>query len=370
MNKTRIRKKFEQNVSKKTSVSSNTDSSPVGSRDIEFMVGMTVLVSWFIEDDYRLWVTDGYEVKVFHFNRPDPARRWFLPDMHFKCFLDAVWCNGLVVSDWEGSLFVFNDMEGTKKTFLRKAFYDDVPIHCLTAGINGDLFAAFWDGRVLAWDNNASLLWQCGDVRLLSLPTKIVPISPNLTAVFDKTRTLHLLDRNGNELTARKIPGNPDDFWVNDINTETPKLYMLEDHTTISCIETGTWQRKQVAVTERPVKTTAHNHRAQCSVFAYPGGIIDWFPWQAIRILPNCRVRTGFEIQSIKIIYDPSRPNTLIAVGLTDDGRLFSVCDQDIMLYDEHQGIRKFLPAAAESVLLCYTGKNVRLFGNPVMTGV
>lgn len=333
-----------------------------------FNTRMAQISTYFTDLKGQLWITDGQQVKIFQVNSPEPVAVWLLPAVPFKCFLPQIWRDRFLCSDWDGSLFMLNGQAGGREQVLYQAKYDALPIHCLAVDQQGQLVAATWDGQILSWAADGQPLLANHPPTVPYLPTHLVPRLNQTIAVADQAGYLRLLNSSGQQNWSWRADGVIRQLWTHETGDEQAILLALINDRRMIEVRSGE-QQPNVIELDSPVVDLSHRSgqtAQRWTVLALAGGVVDWLSWSPFRIFRSNRVKFDFEIRQILAVYDPQRPNALIALGLTTSGQLFRVNDREVELFPTPPIQRLILDPSAR-FMFWLLGERIEVYRNPAI---
>ena len=312
----------------KISVAATTEFKPVRT----FRTSLTTDWSCFTEGSSAIWVSDGKQVELFDFGGPEPAERWFLPDLRWKSILPVIWQGSLVCSDWDGNLWLFNRNTRGRGERLHHARYCDLPIHRLVTGDQGELVAATWDGGILIWDAKGQQLLQTPSGTVPYLPLSVLPCPCGRVAVVDQGGYLRLFDAAGNELWTWRADGKVSTVWHDGTEDERIGFFLLVDQRQVIQIRAGEHGTQSIAF-GAPVSHVSHLMRQSGdgeTVVAVVGRGLEWLSWWPLRIITHPRAPHNFDARECIALSDPQRRAARIALALDATGRLLSLEDDNL----------------------------------------
>ncbi len=303
------------------------------------------------DDQGRLWLSDGQQVRVYGLGRDGLVARWPLPDIRFKHGLDRVFDGRLVLTDWEGSVLAWGSPESPdRRRVLREARYDDLPVHVLSVGEGGRLAGATWDGRILEWADGGSPP-TVHPVRIERLVRHLVPLRGGVTGVVDHSGRLAVLDASGRPepAWAWRFEGRVDAAWgVGGESADAVTIFAItERHRVVAVGSPRSGDRRARAGRVKrlelggPVRVLSHRGDGSSvdpmTVAALEDGTVLWVSWQPCRVVPDVSVRlegkgAGETLDQLHAVHDPRRPAALLALARTSGGRVLAFEDDEARL--------------------------------------
>ena len=318
----------------------------------------------------RLWVSDGEQVKVFRLGQNHFPERWPLPNRRWKTWLAEVWAGRAVFADWDGSLFASGSRGGGDGQALFPARPDSLPIHRLATGPGDWLVGASWDGRVRSWDAGGNLQGEDG-ISVPNLPTHLVPLADRSLGVVDQAGYLRLYDPAGREVWSWRADGRIHQVW--------------------GCAERGGWSfLMQVGRTrlvkvragrtppailefEEPIVSIARlagGEGEEWAVVGREGGKVDWVCLSPFRTVRDNRVDVPFTVRDLHAVRDARQPASLLAVGLTSAGQLFSLEEREVRLHPTPEPVRRLVADPTGGFLFLLGTERAFVVRNPVMAPI
>lgn len=325
-----------------------------------FRLNMREVLACFVDGRQRLWAANREQVKMFAMSSPQAAGLRPLPEFSWKCFLPGLWQENFVCSTWEGSIYML-DLSNPGK-FLYQAKYDDLPAHRLAVGARHELLCASWDGRITGWEGE-------GKGRYLAtiphLPLWLSSQPDGTVAVVDQNNCLTLLDAQGRKLWEWTPDAPLREVWF--YEAEGLFLAWVGDNLLLS-VKGG----RQQSRIELSGEVAMLSHRCgdspvdRWTAIAMREGAIDWLCWSPFRLLKDNRVALDFAVRQIEAVYDPRRQISMLAIGLTGDGELFSVVDKEVQVYSDI-AVEKMIADPSGKFCFCLCEERAEVYRNPLV---
>ncbi len=304
-----------------------------------FKVALRPPLSSFMDHQNRLWVYNYHQAQVFSLDKKDAVSRITFLKQEWKNFFPYPQKDKLIASDWEGNLFMINAQQKEASTLLSAFTPQSLPVH-LFASINQDSFVtATWDGKITLYEKGeepkAFLSKQIGQI--FHLPIKIVVVKApddNSSVSFlivDQAHYIHWIDRDGNTKDTWKLDQVIVDLWVYHKNQQC-QIIALAIQQVVLLQENQEQRIKEVITLSANVASYAHRPVDQRSVIACSNGVISWLTWNPFGIVEEDNIKLSTGIRQIEAVYDPERPGSLLALGLTTEGNLFTTQDHEIKI--------------------------------------
>jgi len=288
----------------------------------------------FVDTGNRLWTTDGEQVKIFHVKSKDPIVSWPLMQRNWKIFFNLPLCNSFFCADWDGSLYAFNEETREKGQILREAKYNDLPVHCIAGNENGQLAVGTWGGKIILDNSLENTTAEAISPVIPCLPTHLLLLSTGFAIAADQAGCVHLLDCKGKQEVIMKSQSVIKDMWAYEEQAGDFILLLLENKRIVEIKIRG----NKINPISLYGEVSAFSHRGKnaqdkWTALVMKGGAIDWFSWNARRIVTNNRVKLKYEIRQFIALYDPQQPTALIGIGLTEKGEFFSLNGNEAKIY-------------------------------------
>jgi hypothetical protein len=335
-----------------------------------FKTLMIKTISTFVDGDNRLWVTDGEQVKIFHVNSTNSIDGWPLMGKRWKKIFHQPWCNSLLCADWEGSLYIFNEKTRGEGQVLRKAKYNDLPVHCIAGEKIGQLAVGTWDGKILIYDSGESTNLEPHNLTIPYLPIHLDILAPGSIAVADQSGDVRLIDFQGTQKVIWKSDAAIKDMWAYEEKPGYFVLLILEKNRLVEVKIPG--DKTQVIPLDGEVVSLSHrkrNAQDKWTAVVMKGGVIDWLSWKPLRILNNNRVKLNFEIRQFIALYDPQQPIALIGIGLNEEGKFFFLNGGDLKIYSG-QSIERLLVDKDGRFVFWLFKNNIEWRRNPAILSI
>ncbi len=304
-----------------------------------FKVALRPPLSSFMDHQNRLWVYNYHQAQVFSLDKKDAVSRITFLKQEWKNFFPYPQKDKLVASDWEGNLFMINAQQKEASTLLSAFTPQSLPVH-LFASIDQDRFVtATWDGKITLFEKGeepkAFLSKQIGQI--FHLPIKIVVVkAPDDNSavsflIVDQAHHIHWIDRDGNTKDTWKLNQAIVDLWAYHQNQQCQIIALTTEQVVL--LQENQDQRIKEAITlSSSVASYAHRAVDQRSVIACSNGVISWLTWNPFGIVEEDNIKLSTGIRQIEAVYDPERPGSLLALGLTTEGNLFTTQDREIKI--------------------------------------
>jgi hypothetical protein len=317
----------------------------------------------------RLWVSNGRQVKIFQVNQNNFVERWQLPNRRWKHNLTKIWRDHLLVSDWDGSLYQFNGQSRDADRPLYQAKADDVPIHRLAVGPDGQLVAAAWSGAIRTWDKNGESVNGEDALVVPHLPTHLMPLGGGSVGVADQARFLRLYDASGREAWSWQAEDMIHAAWAYEDRGQRAFLVQVGRQRFVRIVA-GTPASAEQELFDTPVVSLSRRAASaddSWAVIAREGGKIDWLSASPFGVARDNSVTTGFEIRDILAVYDVQRGASLLALGVTLEGCLFTVCERNVSLYSDVNRIDRLVLDPTGRFVFLLVGDRIMVCQNPVV---
>ncbi len=309
-----------------------------------------------------LWVANDQQARLFMIHEEQALDVWPIPPNRWKCYLPEIWQNTLVYSDWNGSVYQMGRHHRAGR-LLYEARDDDLPVHRLAARADGALVAATWGGRVRVWTPNAAGVAVSGNdpfVVVPYLPLHLAPLAGGGLAVADQADYLRWYDATGREIWSWKAPGPVQAAWAHESAGQTSMVAQIGHDRLVKVKLLPGDLKLETAKLSGPIRLLARRrgpdeHAVIIREVVQRDGTVhsqlDWLSTAGFGVLQGNQVRVPFGIRDITPVSDPQQRDTLIAVGVTTDGRVFSVCGREYEVFAR--------PAEVQRLVLDYTGRFV-----------
>jgi hypothetical protein len=317
----------------------------------------------------RLWVSNGQQVKTFEIRRNEFMELWLLPNRRWKHHLGEIWRDHLLVSDWDGSLYQFNgqDRDGDKP--LYQARDDDLPIHRLAVGRDGQLVAAAWNGVIRMWNQHGEPAGRDPLLVASHLPIHLIPLADGSIALADQANFLRLYDASGRETWCWRADGVIHAAWAYEQRGQWAFLAQVGRRRLLKLVPGKPTEPEQEHF-DTPVVTISRRRGSAFdpwAVIARAGGKIDWLSASPFGVARDNSVTTKFEIRDILAVYDSARPASLLALGITREGCLFTLQDREVREYPELDCLERVVLDPEGPFIFGLRDNRVLMFQNPVI---
>lgn len=332
-----------------------------------FDLRMASLGPCLIDARGRLWVSNAQQTKIFSVGREKPEAAWLLPKVRWKQYLDDIWREQLLVSDWSGSLYAFGPQGGSRERPLYEAGPEDLPMHLLAAGPDGQLVTAAWNGLVRRWDAEGRLHARPAAV-VPHLPVHLLPLAGHTLAVVDQSNTLRLFDEAGRETWAWAVGSRVERLWSAAGGARRTFVAQVGARHLLKLRE-GAKLAEEVEL-PAPLTCLAHGKEQdgeQWIAAAQLGGRVDWVSASLFGVVRDYSVELGRELKHLLVVHDPQQPASLIALGLTADGQIFTLNEREATFYAAQRPADRLLLDPTGRFLFLFSGSEVSVCRNPVV---
>lgn len=340
-----------------------------------------------IDSDNQLWVMEEQQIKVFHVSQEAFLGREMLPNRPWKGHLNDTWRGHAVLSDWTGAIYRFDGQHRTREKPLYEARNDDLPVHRLAVGPAGHLFAAAWNGVIRRWDADGIFGASGWPVRVPALPLWLAPLADGGLVVADQAQEIHCYTPSGEvkwrwrvdaARTAKRRPAAMDEKQLNWRPDDTiQRLWATPDESHSDAIVVQIGRRyllrmingEPTECLEFPsdiklLETRKAHTGEQWGLVACEGGQISWLSMVAFSTLD--RTEVDFPVRQISIIPDLQSDTRLMAAGLSEDGRVFTLEEGNVRRYDQPSGIRRLLADHTGRFLYLVFDRKIEVYANPI----
>ncbi len=292
----------------------------------------------FVQEGEQFWTSNGEQVEIFARHSPHPVDKWVLPNIRWKQIFPQRWRGRVLCSDWDGSLYAFDNQTDSQSQVIYSARYDDLPIHRIAVGSSGQLVAATWDGKLLAWDAEGNMILEPRVAAIPHLPLHLLSCGQDRIVVADQARTIWLFDHLGQLVWRWQADGAIDTMWAWEDQDcgEAANLtfFLLLDCCQVARIRAGEQQAKENLPSS--VTTLARLEDRQGErwvVLAFEDRTLAWLSCFPFRLFSSSTLHLDWDVQQLIAVRDPQRPKDLIAMGLNRNGQLFTLENQKHKLY-------------------------------------
>ena len=360
------RKAAEPASAAPTSLDEGEDETPSRIEPIrKFRTGMRI--RWIRPDDEgKVWISDGKQVRIFRLDRPDPIRHWLLPNRPWKHVFDAIWCGRVLCADWYGALYAYDPDEPRDGMLLREPRYSDLPVHQIALGADDRIYAATWDGHVFGWNSKGE---ECLAPRALPrLPTHLVPLPDGGLGVIDEGGVLRWYDPDGTERARWDSGSRIRGAWSYVGGPGKTAFQMLTYGNDVLEAREG-----KPIPTRLPIDGAIEDYTLRPGrptdpwiALALRGSRLQWFSGSAMRAL-DTSVQLPGETRCIcaQHALDP-RSDILSVLGLSHSGQLFSTDDNEVRTYTS-EPYQDFVLDRSGHFLFCCAGQKLHAFRNPAI---
>jgi TIR domain len=335
-----------------------------------FEVAMPNLSLLATDERGRLWASDGEQVKVFRLGQAGCLERWPLPNVRWKQFLPAVWRGSVLFSDWDGSLYAFNGDNHDQGRPLYWAQSDDTPIHRLAVGAAGHLVAAAWNGVVRAWDREGHPRGGA-PIRVPYLPTHVLSPADHSLVVADQGNNLRRYDPSGREVWSWRSSAPVLAHWA---CQEEERFAILAQEGRLRLLKVGADSRQPETVDFRePIVGVSRREGGTSDEWALvvrEGGQIDWCSVSPFRVVKESHLVVPFAVRQLTAVRDPQQPASFIAVGLSAEGKLFTVKERSVQSHISDEKFERLLVGPTGHFLFLLAGDVVHVIRNPALLPV
>ena len=291
--------------------------------------GFHQIRSAFVGPFNRLWVTDNEQLVAFNLINGTSVFRWNLPHRLIwkKVFSDS-FGEGVICADWDGNLYLFNGTTGEKGKSLIKASQRDLPFHLFKRVSDSIFYAITWDGRIVKGsvsDDEVSISYCPLD--LSGLPTHFNHRpSGGFVAVTDNEMVSVVSPDNKIEeqiTCPDKIAG----IWFS-IENNKEYLFILSERS-VDKMEMHSVSNRDNLKFSFDIDGFSHRKEDMRTALYSKTGEIDWLSWESLGVGRNDRTSIKNKIKKLITVFDPSNPNMLSAIGLSEKGQIFSVSNRE-----------------------------------------
>jgi len=318
----------------------------------------------------RLWVANAQQAKVYAISQERPAEMWLLPKLRWKGYLAKIWREHLMVADWSGSLYQFNAQSAAQELPFYQGHSDDLPMHLLAVGPEGQLVAAAWDGRIRVWDATGQPLNFDTPLIVPHLPLHLLPLAPHGVAVVDQTNQLRVYDATGREVWTWSAPQPVRSIWLlSDDGAMGPTFVVQMGPTGLAKLGVN-GQVIEALEFDSPIVSVAHGlGRAgeEWIVVARAGGQLDWLSTSLFSVVRDNSLTLPCEAREVLVVHDPQQPAGLIALGLSSDGLLFTINERHVTMHATAQPVERLVPDPMGRFLFLQTGQEIGVYRNPAI---
>jgi hypothetical protein len=311
----------------------------------------------------ELWVIDRQQVKVFGIYDSKKNNRWFLPKREWKYFLPEIWNDMLLCTDWLGGIYAFKPSSKGKEIIVRKPQYDDGPVYKMQVLSNESLCALTWDGRVLQYTvtSDGKPVESAVCHRLENLPMKCAVYDDKLL-IGDQLNTLFLGEASGKIAEIFTCPENILDFIV---ATGSEKTIILFSSLRIIRISIGGKILNDLTIKEE-IESMSHRYDDGWTAIVTKSNKIYWFSWDTFLYIDSEIVETDFRIGKFLCFYDYNYADICTGLGLTSEGKFFSIQGKGITIEDHIPYQDIFTSPDNRLVFLC-ADNQIHIIRNPLM---
>jgi len=316
----------------------------------------------------QLWVTEGQQVKIFHAGHDTLRGREMLPNRPWKPNLQEIWRGRLVLADWSGTIYQFDGQAKTRERPFYEAKHDDAPIHCLAAGPTGRLFAAAWDGKIRIWDAEGRPHTGAKPIVLPALPVLLAPLADGGLAVADQARRVHVYASSGEELWSWPADDDIHRLWACEEDSESALAAQIGTCRLVKLVQGRLTDEIGFPTPLRFIARRPQQGGAQWTAVVCEGGRFEWLSLRPFTKLEGLQI--DFPIRQIAVVADLQKEDCPMAVGLTEEGRLFTLEELSVRRYEHPEdpvGIRQLFPDPTGRFLYSLFGRRIEVYRNPVV---
>ncbi len=317
-----------------------------------------------LDDQGQLWLANSQLVRVYPpatvaSAKPDTTH---LPEGRWKAYLPQLWEQQFVLSDWDGNVMLVDRTDHCKA--LKPAFDGGTPVHLLAVGPDGDLAAASWDGTLLVWNTPSELRQK---LRVQGLPTAIIPMRGSTVAVVEDHRRLSIFDNDGRILDSWLSDEPLSSLWPCEDEGEKAFIAQCGNHILVK-------YRSGVAVPEQIKFDSAITSLSHCGeqadnewvCIAREGGAIDWVRETPFRVLKGgFQTKVPAAVASIIAVRSATEDSGVMAVGLSSDGRLFTVNGTKVRFHGLRARPDRITADKSGRLLVLSYSERAELYRNP-----
>jgi hypothetical protein len=324
-----------------------------------------------VDGHSRLWVSNGRHLKKFQINQHTPVANWPLPNTRWKQSLQVIWRNHAVFSDWDGSLYTFDGESRHAAAPLYAARHNDLPIHLIAVGPEGQLVAAAWNGIIRTWDPVGQLRNADAPIAIPFLPIHLMPLPNHFLGVVDQANWIRLFDAEGRECWSWQADAPVRASWG---FVEADRIVFVAQlgRNKIAKITRGSDRPAIVEFSEsiENVAIDRGNVRGDVIVVARQGGKVDWLFSTPSSLARDSGAAVPLPVREIAVIRDAHQPASLLALGLGDDNRLFAINDQSVTTYTIPRPGQRFLLDPTGRFVFVLTRDRIDIYRNPALASM
>lgn len=317
----------------------------------------------------QLWVANAQQAKVFVIGQEQPTQTWLLPRRRWKQHLNDIWREHLVISDWRGALYQLNAQTGAQEQLLHQARPDDLPMHLLTKGADGALLTAAWNGLIRAWAADGQPRDFAAPIAVPHLPQHLLALPQSGVAVVDQANRLHVYDATGQETETRSCDESVQRLWLAADDASGATFIAQAGERRLVKWSAGKRQIESVAFAE-PIVSLAHGRgraEEEWVLVARAGGKVDWLPTMLFSVVRDNSVTLPCEVKQLHVIHDARQPASLLALGLSVTGQLFTLNEREVTLYAAPRPVEQLVLDQTGHFLFLRAGTQVMVCRNPAM---
>ncbi|MEO8495241.1 MAG: hypothetical protein ABI614_09235, partial [Planctomycetota bacterium] len=254
----------------------------------------------------------------------------------------------------------------TRDKPLYVARHDDLPIHLIAVDAQGGLVTAAWNGRIRNFDAEGSLVDALSLV-VPALPTHLLPLADGRLIVADQQRRVHCYDHQGARQWTWTEGEEIRRIWSHD-EPQRQVLIVQTGPNSLTRVVDG--QTAEVAIFPQPICDLSRRGVGgdEWTIVACQGGGLKWLSSGSLAVVQELQL--DFSVKRIQAIEDLQNRSRLAAVGLTDDGCVFSAAERDVTLYRQPRGIRRMLGDRSGRFLYLLFEDRIEAHRNPLQASV
>jgi hypothetical protein len=300
---------------------------------------------------------------VFRIDEEQPVQRWLLPDRRWKGYAPEIWARHLVMSDWDGALYRFNNENRDGLFFAAR--HDSLPVHLMANAPDGQLLAAAWDGSIRRWKADGTLADE--PIVLHSLPVHLVPLPNGQIAVADQANDLHVFDAPGKATWSWRFGEPMQAVWPTREGNK-PALAIVGTRR-VAKVTIGEDSAQEQRIPGRIINCSWRHRAVDEWVVIASERRIEWLSMSPFNLVRDNTVNVDFNIREILAVptQDLARQHILVAVGVTDRGQLFVAQENRVRLYDEPSGIEQLLITPSGRFLFLRSNNRLGVYRNPAI---
>ncbi len=332
-----------------------------------FEINMADIGPALVDTRGRFWVANAQQVKIFEVKQAKPVETWLLPKRRWKQHLDTIWRDQLLISSWDGSLYQFDGHSAAGEHSLYQAQPDDLPIHRLAVGPDGQLAAVTWNSLLRRWNAEGELISPVLSVGPY-LHLHLMPLAKGALALLDQANYLRLYDAEGRELWTRRLPEKVERIWAAGEAGRRTFVAQINRDRLLKLTE-GATEAEEVCFDEPILALGRGVGRGgeEWIIIAREGGKVDWLSTSLFSIVIDNSVGVDFAVREILSVYDPQQPANLIALGVTEEGQLFTLNERQVSVYQTRESIERLVLDPASRFLFLMASGQASVYRNPAI---